>query len=122
MVQLLDAMARSLYSSAAGLVNDRVEILRVFGKVQTALDIRLQSIVRRNGPFVRESCISLAGVKLLKDKSITCAMSSAKNVANKKRSKGSGRKTQGLPPRNPHPPVQRQASSNTARPVHYAAG
>ena len=40
MVQLLDAKARSLYSSVAGLVNDRVETLRGFGKVQTALDIR----------------------------------------------------------------------------------
>ena len=41
MVQLLDPKARSLYSSAAGLVNDGVETLRGFGKVQTALDICL---------------------------------------------------------------------------------
>ena len=73
MVQLMDAKARSLYSSAAGLVNDGVETLRGFGKVQTALDICLQSIVRRSGPFVRETCTSLAGVKLLKDKGVTCA-------------------------------------------------
>ena len=52
-VQLLDAKARSLYSSAAGLVNDRVETLRGFGKVQTALDICQQSILRKSGPFVK---------------------------------------------------------------------
>ena len=71
MVQALYAKARSLYSSAAGLVNDGVETLRGFGKVQTALDIHLQSIVRKSGPFVKEPCSSLAGVKLLKDKSVT---------------------------------------------------
>ena len=54
MVQLLDTKAKSLYSSAAGLVNDRVETLRGFGKVQTALDIHLQSIVRKSGPLVKE--------------------------------------------------------------------
>ena len=105
MVQLWDSKARTLYSSAAGLVNDRMETLRGFGKVQTALDIRLQYIVRKSGPFVKEPCSSLAGVKLYKDKGTTCAMSSANNIAKKKRSKGSGRKTQGLPPCNPLPPI-----------------
>ena len=52
----------------------------------------------------------MAGVKLYKDKGITCAFSSANNVAKKKRSKGSGRKTQGLPPRNPLPPIQHPAA------------
>ena len=98
MVQLMDTKARSLYSSAAGLVNDGVETLRGFGKVQTALDIRLQSILRRSGPFVRDSCTSLAGVKLLKDKGVMCAFSSGNNVAKKKRSQGSRRKAQGPPP------------------------
>ena len=110
MVQLLDSNAWSLYSSAAGLVNDGVETLRGFGKVQTALDIRLQSIVRKSEPFVKEPYSSLAGVKLYKDKGTTCAMSSANNIAKKKRSKGSGRKTQGLPPCNPLPPVQCRTS------------
>ena len=40
MVQLLDTKAKSLYSSAASLVNDGVETLRGYGKVQTALDVR----------------------------------------------------------------------------------
>ena len=48
MVQLWDSKARSLYSAAAGLVNDGVETLRGFGKVQTALDIRQQSILRKS--------------------------------------------------------------------------
>ena len=34
MVQLWDSKAKSLYSAAAGLVNDRVETLRGFGKMQ----------------------------------------------------------------------------------------
>ena len=70
MVQLLDTKARSLYSSAAGLVNDGVETLRGFGKVQMALDMHQQSILRKSGPFVKPRS-SLAGVKLCKDKGIT---------------------------------------------------
>ena len=88
MVQPWDSKAKILYSAAAGLVNDGVETLRGIGKVQTALDICLQSIVRKSGHFVKEPCSSLAGVKLLKDKGTTCAMSSAYNVARKNRSKG----------------------------------
>ena len=91
MVQLSDSKAWTLYSSAAGLVNDRMETMRGFSKVQTALDIRLQYIVRKSGPFVKEP----------------------NNIAKKKRSKGSGRKTQGLPPRNPLPLVQHQAASTS---------
>ena len=111
MVQLWDSKAKSLYSAAAGLVNDGVETLRGFGKMQTALDFCQQSILRGSGPFVMPPCASLAAVKLYKDKGINCAFSSANNVAKKKRSKGSGRKTQGLPPCNPLPPVQHQAAS-----------
>ena len=79
--------------------------------MQKALDVRQQSILRGSGPFVKPPCASLASVKFYKDKGITCAFSSANNVAKKKRSKGSGRKTQGLPPRNPLPPVQHPAAS-----------
>ena len=112
MVQLGDSKAKSFYSAAAGLVNDGVETLRGYSKVQTALDVCQQSILRRSGPFVKP-CSSLAGVKLYKDKGISCAMSSANNVAKKKRSKGSGRKTLGLPPCNPLPPVQHPAASTS---------
>ena len=100
-VQLLDVKAKSLYSSAVGLVNDRVKTLKRFGKVQTALEIHLQSIVRKNGPFVREPSNSLAGVKLLKDSSTTGAMPSANQRAKKKRNRGSYRKTKGIPSLNP---------------------
>ena len=65
---------------------------------------------------------SLAGVKLYKDKGITCAMSSANNIAKKKRSKGSGRKTQGLPPRNPLPPVQHQVASTSGPAAQGCSG
>ena len=49
MVQLLDSKIRSLYTAASGLVNDGVETLRGFGKVQTALDVCQQSILRKLG-------------------------------------------------------------------------
>ena len=92
MVQLWDSKAKSLYSAVAGLVNDGVETLRGYGKVQTALDMHQQSILRMSGPFVKH-CSSLAGVRLYKDKGISYAIASANNIAKKKRSKGSGRKT-----------------------------
>ena len=122
MVQLLDTKAKSLYSSASGLVNDGVGTPRGFSKVKIALDILLQLFVRKGGPFVKESCTSLAGVKLLKDKGVTCAFSSANNAAKKKRSKGSVRKTQGLPPRIPLPPVQCQTFSNLGPAAHGHSG
>ena len=90
-----------------------MDTLRGFGKVQTALDIHLQSIVRKSGPFVREPSTSLAGVKLLKGSSTTGAMPSANQRAKKKRSRGSCRKTKGIPSLNPLPPEQHLASSNT---------
>ena len=48
MVQLWDSKARSLHPAVAGLVNDGVEMLRGFGKVQMALDTRQQSILRKS--------------------------------------------------------------------------
>ena len=38
-VQQWDSKVRSLYSVALGLVNDRVESLRGYGLIQTALDV-----------------------------------------------------------------------------------
>ena len=92
MVQILDSKIRSLYIAASGLVNDRVETLRGFGRVQTALDICQQSILRKSGPFVKPIS-SLAVTKPRKDKAITCATSLASNAAKKKRSRGAERKT-----------------------------
>ena len=113
MVQLLDAKARSLYSSAIGLVNDGVKTLKRFGRVQSALDIRQQSILREYGPFVRKPLNSLAGVKLSKVRSTTDAMPSANLKAKKKRRRGSHRKTKGIPSHNLLPPGQHLESSNS---------
>ena len=52
-VQVLDTTIRSLYTVDFGLVNNWAETLRGYGLVQTALDIRQQSIVRKAGPFVK---------------------------------------------------------------------
>ena len=52
-VQVLDSTIRSLYSAASRLVNNGAEILRSFGLVKTALDVRQQSIVRKAGPFAK---------------------------------------------------------------------
>ena len=51
MVHLLDSKIRSLYTVASGLVNDGVETLRGYGRVQTALNVCQQSIMRKSGPF-----------------------------------------------------------------------
>ena len=52
-LQFWDSKVRSLYSAASGLVNDGVETLRGYGRIQTALDVCLQSIMRRAGPFYK---------------------------------------------------------------------
>ena len=52
MVQLLDSKIRSFYTAASGLVNDGVETLRGFGRVQTALDIHQQSYIYFNQSIV----------------------------------------------------------------------
>ena len=90
--------------------------------MQAALDICLQSIVRKSGPFVREPSNSLAGVKLLKDSSTTGAMPSANQRAKKKRSRGSCRKTKGIPSLNPLPPEQHLVSSNTGPAAQGCSG
>ena len=77
-----------------------------------ALDVHQQSILRNSGPFVKPRS-TLEGVELCKDKGITCAMSSANNKAQKKRSKDPGRRTLGLSPRTPLPSVQHQTTSTS---------
>ena len=49
MVQLLDSKIRSLYATASGLVNERMKTLRGFGRVETAVDVCQQSILRKIG-------------------------------------------------------------------------
>ena len=52
-LQLWDSKIGRLYSAGAGLVNDRVESYRGYGRIQTALDVCQQSIMRRAGPFIK---------------------------------------------------------------------
>ena len=70
------------------MVNDGVKTLKRFGRVQSALDIRQQSILREYGSFVRKPLNSLAGVKLFKDKSTTDALPTTNLKASKQRRKG----------------------------------
>merc|ERR1712112_609065 len=112
-VHALDQKFRSLYTSAAGLVNDAMETFRAFGKVTAALNIRQQFIVRKSGPFVRKATPPSRTGKQLKPgaKPVpAAAVSSAQAALKKKRSRGKGRKIQGLPPRPNPPPAPAPAS------------
>ena len=110
-MQLWDSKVRSLYSAASSLVNDRVETLRGYGRIQTALDVCLQSIVRRAGPFYKPPS-STSTSKPGEDRGSSCAVASAYKVEQKRRSRGKGRLIKGLsshptprpvsePPKNP---------------------
>merc|ERR1711873_118491 len=52
-LQIWDSKIGSLYSPGSGLVNDGVESYRGYGRIQTALDVHQQSIVRRAGLFIK---------------------------------------------------------------------
>lgn len=96
-VQTLDSKIRSLYAAASGLVNNGLETLRGYGRVQTALNVHQQSIMRKRKPFVKPSS-SKAATKPAKDKAFTCAMSLAINTPKKRRSRGRGRLIKSLSP------------------------
>ena len=120
-VQNLDSIARSLYTTAIGLVNDSMEAIRGYGKVVAALDVRQQSILRKSGPFVKPTT-SKSSSKPGRDKTISYAMSSATSAAKKKRSRGKSRKIQGLLPHAAPPPFSPSATSTpapAASPVCY---
>ena len=117
-VKLLGSKFKSLYTTASGLVNEGVDTLRGYGKVQTALDIHQQSILRKSGPFIKPTSSKAAKSMPGKDKAITCAMSSASNTAKKRRSRGRGRLIKGLSPHVAPPPVS--APSATSSPVPAA--
>ena len=78
-----------------------------------ALDVWQQSILRKSGSFVKPTT-SKSSSKPGRDKAISCAMSSATNTAKKKRSRGKGRKNQGLPPHAAPPPFSPPATSMPA--------
>ena len=120
-VQNLDSITRSLYTTAAGLVNDSMEAIRGYGKVVAALNVWQQSILRKSGPFVKPTT-SKSSSKPGRDKAISCAMSLATSAAKKRRSRGKSRKNQGLPPHAAPPPFSPSATSTpapAASPVHY---
>ena len=120
-VQNLDSITRSLYTTAAGLVNDGMEAIRGYGKVVATLDVWQQSILRKSGPFVKPTT-SKSSSKPGRDKTISYAMSSATSAAKKKRSRGKSRKIQGLLPHAAPPPFSPLATSTpapAASPVHY---
>ena len=101
---------------ASGLVNDRMEALCGYGKVLTALNVCQQSILRKSGPFVKPT-ISKAATKPGKDKATTCAMSLAANAAKKRRSRGRGRKNQGLSPHIAPPPHSGPSATSLPAPA-----
>lgn len=120
MVQLLDSKIRSLYTEACGLVNDRAETLRGYGRVQTALEVHQQSILRKCGLFVKPTSFQVAAPKS-KDMASTATMSSAANAAKKRRSRGKGRKIRNISPHTTPPPIYAPPRTSTpvpaARPV-----
>ena len=120
-VQSLDSKIRSLYTVASGLVNDGVETLREFGKVQTALDVHQQSILRKSGPFIKPTSSKAAISKPDEDKLISCAKSLANNAAKKRRSRGRGRKFQGLSPPVTPPPVLAPSATSILVPAAQPA-
>ena len=104
-VQQWDSKVRNLYTAASGLVNERVETLRGYRLIQTALGVCQQSILRRAGPFIKPPSSSSTVSKSSRDKGSTCAVSSAYKVEQKRRSRGKGREIKGLSPHPTPPPV-----------------
>ena len=97
------------------LVTYRVETLKGYRQIQTALDVHQQSILRKAGLFVKPTSSNSTEPKPGKDKGSTCALSSAHNVERKRRSRGKGRKIRGLSPHPIPPPVS--ALPRTSIPV-----
>ena len=90
--------------------------MRGYRKVLAALDVHQQSILRKTGPFVKPT-ISKSSTKPGKDKGISCAMSLATNTAKKRRSRGKGRKIQGLSPHVTPPPYSEPSTTSTPAPA-----
>ena len=101
-VRALDSKFRSLYTTAVGLVNNGMENIRGYGRLASALHVGQQAILRKSGPFVKPTT-SKGGSKP-RDKLASNTGSSVAAPKNKTRSRGKGRKIQGLPP-HPVPPL-----------------
>ena len=112
-VQNLDSITRSLYTTASDLVNDGME----GGDCSQCL---AAVYFEEKWAFIKPTT-SKNSSKPGKDKAISCAMSSATNAAKKKKSRGKGRKNQGLPPHAaPHPfSPATLTPAPAASPAHY---
>ena len=118
----MDAKFRALYSSATGAINDFSEVVRGYGKVVTALDLRSQNIIWRSGPFIKATSVVTLAKPKSKPKQLkpgakpvpSAAVSMASQAKKKSRSRGKGRSTHGqashpLPP--PHQPTPKPATA-----------
>ena len=88
-----NSKVRTLYSASLGLINNGVESYKGYGWIQTALDVRQQSIVRRAGPFIKPPSSSPSTSK----PSPSFAGAPA-NVECKRRTRGKGRVIRGHSP------------------------
>ena len=97
-----------------------MEAIQGYGKLATALDVQQQQLLRECGPIVRPATTqksSSKNSKPLGGKLPSKAVSSAAGAPKKKRSKGTSRKTQGLPPHTMPPPFKPQpARTSTPAP------
>ena len=112
----MDMKFRALYSSATGAINDFSEVVRGYGKVVTALDLRQQGIIRRSGPLIKATSVMPAKSKQLKAGAKPfpySTVSIASQAKKKTRSKGKGRTTHGQSS-HPLPPPHKPPKSATA--------
>ena len=112
-MKFIDSTVRDIYSIAADLVNDGMEVTRGYEKLVSALDVWQQQILRKCGPFVRPTTSKASKPQGGKP---TNAVSSATGMDKKKRSKGSDRKSLGLPPHTAPPSFKNQPSA-TSKPA-----
>ena len=54
----MDEKFWALYSSATGAINDFSKVVCGYGKVATALDLCMQGIIRRSGPFIKATLVA----------------------------------------------------------------
>ena len=117
----MDAKIRALYSAASGAINDFLEVVRGYGKVVMALDLRQQGIIRRSGSFIKvTSVVTPTKSKQLKAgaKPVpSSAVSMASQAKKKSRSRGKGRTTHGQSSHPLPPPYQPpKPATNPAQP------
>ena len=89
-MKFIDSTVRNMYSIAADLVNDGMEVTRGYEKLVSALDVWQQQILRKCGPFVRPTTSKASKPQGGKP---TNAVSSATGMDKKKRSRCIGRKS-----------------------------